>query len=75
MRLDTTQSPISGWLLHECRDGYAPEALELHVPQLFCPACHLWPAVRELASAGDQLFPGWTGKKVLAEVRGFADLK
>ena len=33
-------------------------ALELHVPQLFRPACQLWPAVRELSSAGGQLLPG-----------------
>ena len=54
-----------------CED-YAPDALELHVPQLLCPACQLWPAVRELASAGEHLLPERPGKKVLSELRGFA---
>ena len=52
-----------------------PDALELHVPRLFCPACQLWPAARELASAGEELFPGWAGQKVLSELRRFANLK
>ena len=51
----------------------ASEALELHVPQLFRPVSLLWPAVRVLASAGEPLFFGWTGQKVLAEIREFAD--
>ena len=44
---------------------YAPDALELHVPQLLCPFCYLWPAVRRLAAAGGKLFPGRAGKKAL----------
>ena len=57
-----------------CED-HDPDALELHVPRLFCPACQLWPAARELASAGEELFPGWAGQKVLSELRRFANLK
>ena len=51
-------------LIRVCiREEYAPDALELHVHQLFCPVCQLWPSVRQLASAGEQLFPGWAGEK------------
>ena len=39
-------------------DDCAPAALELQTPQLFCPVCQLRPAVRPLASSGEQLFPG-----------------
>ena len=43
-------------------EHYAPGALELRAPQLFCPVCQLRPAAREFASSGDQVFPGWTGQ-------------
>ena len=35
----------------------------------------MWPAVRQPASAGEQPFPVRAGKKVLAELRGIAELK
>ena len=56
-------------------EGYAPGALAPHVTQLFCPVCQSRPAVRELASAGEPLFPGWAGKKVPTELRGVAGLR
>ena len=57
-----------------CED-FAPDALELRVPQLLFPVCQLWPAVGELASAADQLLPGWAGETGLSELRGYANLK
>ena len=57
------------------REEYAPELPELHVQQLLCPVCQLWPAVRRLAPEGEPVFPGWTGEKVLTELRALADLK
>ena len=49
-------------------EEYARESLELHAPELFCPACQLWPAARQLASAGEALFPGWTSREALTEL-------
>ena len=56
-------------------EEYAPDALELHAPQLFCPVCQLWSAVRQLASGGEQLSSGRAGRYVLTELRVFAGLK
>ena len=52
-----------------CED-YAPEDLERRASQLFCSACQPWPGVRRLASAGEPLCPGLTGKKVPTELMG-----
>ena len=54
-------------------EEYAQDALELNAPQLFCPVSQLWPAIRQLAATGEQLFPGWAGKDVLTELRAFGD--
>ena len=54
-----------------CED-YAQGSLELHAPQLYCPARHLWPAICRIAAIGQPLFPTWTGKLVLAELRPLA---
>ena len=56
-----------GCIRGECPQG----SLELHVPQHFFQACSLWPAIRARTDAGAELFPGWAGKKVLAELRAF----
>ena len=56
-------------------EEYAPDAVELHAPQPFRPVCQPRPAVRRLASAGEQLFPGCAGEKALAELREFEELK
>ena len=55
-----------------CED-YSPASLELHIPQLLCPVCQLWPAIRQRVPVGGALFEGWTGKRVLAELRYFAE--
>ena len=55
-----------------CEDS-APESLERHARQLLGPGCQLWPAVSQLASAGEPLFPGWAGEKVPTVFRGGAD--
>ena len=34
--------------------------------------CHLWPAVCRIAATGKHLFPTWTGKLVLTELRPLA---
>ena len=39
-----------------CEDN-AQDSLELHAPQLYCPACHLWPAVCRIAAIGQPIFP------------------
>ena len=77
IKLNRRKHMAGGSVLERVRicEDYAPEALELHVPQLSCPVCQLWPAVRELASAGEPVFSGWRGKNVLTELRGFADLR
>ena len=54
-------------------DEYASDSLELHIPQLLCPVCQLWPAIRQRAPVGGALFEGWTGKRVLSELRFFAE--
>ena len=54
-----------------CAD-YPADSLELHVPQLFCPVCSLWPAIRASVATGGELFPAWSGKRVLSELRAFA---
>ena len=54
-----------------CED-YAQDSLELHVPQLYCPVCHLWPAVCRIAAIGQLIFPTWTGKLVLTELPSVA---
>ena len=56
-------------------EEYFPDSLELHVPQLFRPVCQLWPAGRQLASAGEQLLPGRTGEKAPTDIRGFEELE
>ena len=56
-----------------CEDN-APDAPELHSPQLFCPVCQPWPAIGRLAHVGQPVFPGWTGKSVLTELRSAAHL-
>ena len=43
-------------------EEYAPDALELHAPRLFCPVCQLGPVARRPASAGERLVPGRAGK-------------
>ena len=57
-----------------CRD-YAPELLELHAPQLFCPICRLRPAITRLSLAGETLFPCWTDRRVPQELRVFANAR
>ena len=52
-----------------------PDSLDLHIPQLPRPACHLWPAIRQMVSAGVPLFPTLSGEKVLSELRTFAGSK
>ena len=47
-------------------------SLELHIPQLLCRVCQLWPAIRQRASVGYPPFPGWAGKRVLTDLRAFA---
>ena len=54
-------------------EEYSLDSLELHIPQLLCPVCQLWPAIRQQAPVGGALFEGWTGKRVLAELRYFAE--
>ena len=54
-------------------EHYDQDTLELHVPQLFCPVCQLWPAIRRLAATGEQLAPWRTGKKVLTDLRAFGE--
>ena len=53
-------------------DEYASDSLELRIPQLLCPVCQLWPAIRQRAPVGGALFEGWAGKRVLSELRYFA---
>ena len=57
------------------REDIAWEAMELHVPQLFCQACLLWLARTQFARAGERLFPNWTARSVLNELRRFARAK
>ena len=57
-----------------CED-YMGGSLELHIPQLLCPVCQLWPAIRQRASVGDPPLPGWAGRKVLTELRAFAGVR
>ena len=57
------------------REDCAGEAMELLAPQLFGPACLLWPALTQLARAGEQLFPNWTARSVLDVLRRFARAK
>ena len=54
-----------------CED-YAQDSLELRAPQLYCPVCHLWPAICRSTPVGQPLFPSWTGKLVLTELRSVA---
>ena len=54
-------------------EQYAQDALELHAPQLSCPVCQMWPAIRQLAATGGQLFSGWAGKKISTELRSFGE--
>ena len=53
-------------------EEYAQGSLELHVPQLYCPLCHLWPAICRIAAIGQPFCPTWTGELVLAELRSLA---
>ena len=53
-------------------DEYTRDSLELHIPQLLCPVCQLWTAIRQKTPVGEPLFPGWNGKRVLSELRDFA---
>ena len=53
-------------------DEYTRDSLELHIPQLLCPARQLWTAIRQKTPVGEPLFPGWNGKRVLSELRDFA---
>ena len=53
-------------------DEYARDSLELHIPQLLCPARQLWTATRQKTPVGEPLFPGWNGKRVISELRDFA---
>ena len=54
-----------------CED-YARDSLELRIPQLLCPACQLWPAIRQRTPAGGPLLEGWAGKRVPSDLRDFA---
>ena len=44
-------------------DEYAGDSLELHIPQLLCLVCQLWPAIRQRAPVGGALFEGRNGKR------------
>ena len=74
IKLDRRKHMASGSrLVRACIcDDYSPDSLELHIPQLLCPASQLWPAIRQRTPVGELLFPGWNGKRVLSDLRGFA---
>ena len=57
-----------------CGD-YAPESLELRVPQLCCPGCRLWPAITWRVRAGELLFANWAARRALEELRFFAEAR
>ena len=40
-----------------CREGQNPDDEDLHIPQLFCPVCSIWPVVRDRVVAGELIFP------------------
>ena len=50
----------------------APDSLELHAPQLFCPVSRWWPALTRWTAVGESLFPGWTARKVVKGLRSRA---
>ena len=57
-----------------CED-YAADPLELHAPQLSCPACRAWPAITRVARAGGGLSPEMAARKLLGEPRSFANAR
>ena len=57
-----------------CQD-YPPDSLELHIPPLLRPMCDFLPAITMQNAAGQGLFPMWSGKKVVSELRSFAQVK
>ena len=55
--------------------AYAPDSLELHVPQLSRPVCRLWPPITRKTATVGPLFAGWAARKVLRELRAPAQLE
>ena len=54
---------------------YVRGSLELHIPKHLRQARQLWPAIRQRAALGEPLFPGWAGKRVMSELRAFAEAR
>ena len=38
-------------------EEYMRESLELHIPQLLCPVCQIWPAKRQRVAEGEPRLP------------------
>ena len=68
--------PGGSWMTRVCAcEAYASDFLGLHVSRLLRPVCRIWPAIAREAAAGEPLSPGWAARKVLKELRSFAQLK
>ena len=49
-------------MIEKCRcEKYLDGSLEIHAPQMFCPAFTLWENARRRVRAGENIFPGFTG--------------
>ena len=40
-----------------CCEGRNPDGEDLHIPQLLCPVCPIWPVVRDRVVVGWLIFP------------------
>ena len=56
-----------------CRESYAPNGDEMHIPQLFCPACSIWPIVRARVIVGELVFPSLQSSNLIGMMRSIRE--
>ena len=66
-RLNRIKLTVAGSTIVRVRvcEGYSQDSLELRIPRLLCPLRLLWPALVNLAHAGDGPFPVGASRRVI----------
>ena len=54
-----------------CYEPTVPQGKKLHVHQLLCPFCPVWPTPRERVRAGGLIFPSLQGSTLMRNCRVF----
>ena len=71
LKLHRRKHMSSGAILRRscCCEGFNPDGDELHIPQLLCPVCSIWPVVRDRVVVGDLIFPSLQSVNLIRHLR------